>query len=443
MAVAPRSPSADPLSRWALVGRLTYVGVVALATLSGLDFDLDPGRIGDRLRGALAFTFRGGDAVDAARNLLLFAGWGAVWVITAPGDRLPASVRAATLSGALLSVSVELVQALSRTRTTSILDVATNTGGAFAGAVLVLVALWAIRRRRASRSFVGIPALLLAVPYTAAVAMEALIPLLRQELLPGAAGGPVARLGHALSLFEWNSLLDLPLLQVPLFAPAGALLVAALAEAGRDYRSALGTVAVASLAGSILIELTRGALSQPIVAGAALTHAAAIAAGAWAAARWLPGLTTRLRGRHRPLALFVTWAVILTLWSWRPYLPVASIAELTEPLSMERLIPLSAHGMRFDLFSVVDVARQFCLILPLGALLAVWPLRRTGLLQGPLPAVYLAVGLEAGQLFVAGRMFDSTDALVGVAAALLGWVLMRRTGFPIYGEALRRTRVSG
>jgi hypothetical protein len=47
---------------------------------------------------------------------------------------------------------------------------------------------------------------------------------------------------------------------------------------------------------------------------------------------------------------------------------------------------------------------------------------------------------EGGQLFVAGRFVDSTDALVGIAAALIGWVLVRRSGFAAYGEMLGQGR---
>jgi hypothetical protein len=278
--------------------------------------------------------------------------------------------------------------------------------------------------------------LIFAWSYTTAAALEAFIPLLRQDMLMGAGGGPFARLTHALGVFEWSSLFDLPLHHVPLFAPAGALLVAALVEAGDHYPQALRRVSVLALVGVVAVELARGMVSQPIVAGAVVVHAASLAAGAWAAARWILTLTTRLRGRRRPLALLGAWSVVLALWSWRPYLPETSGAAFIAQLSLERLVPLSAHAMRFDLFSVVDVARQFFLLVPVGALLAVWPLRRFGPLRGPLPGVYLAVALESGQLLVAGRMFDSTDAVVGAAAVLLGWVMVRRAGFPIYGAAL-------
>ena len=48
----------------------------------------------------------------------------------------------------------------------------------------------------------------------------------------------------------------------------------------------------------------------------------------------------------------------------------------------------------------------------------------------------LAVLLEASQFVVSGRLPDVTDALVQSSAVLVGWAIMRRTGYPERGEAL-------
>jgi glycopeptide antibiotics resistance protein len=420
------------------VARLLYLGVILLATLTGLDPDPHPDRVRERLAGALDLSIRPADAVDGAGNILLFAGWGAVWLITAPGTRLLRRVLEATLTGAALSVLVETAQLVSATRTSSVLDVATNTAGAFAGAAFMLALAWSVHLRRGARSFVGVPAYLFVLGYGAAVALEAFIPLFESAMLPGAAGGPAARLSHALAQFEPASLRDVPLLHLVLFPPAAAFAVAALVELGVAYRQAWPRVAAAGAVLAAAVELAGGAAGHAISAGAVLTNAAALALGAWAAARWLPAATTRLRGRRRPLALLVCYAVLLMLWSWRPLLPETSTAALLAQLAPDRLVPLAAHAARFDLFSVVDLLRQFALLVPVGALLAVWPLRRSGWLAGPLPGVYAAGVLESGQLLVAARYFDATDALVGAAAVLMGWVVVRRSGFTPYGSLLPR-----
>ena len=425
---------ADSRSRF--LARLSYLGVILLATLSGLEPDFDQAQVLPRLARAFDLGVAARDVVDGFRNLALFAGWGVVWMITAPGNRLLRRVLGATVTGALLSTGVEATQLLSPTRTTSILDVMTNTTGALAGALFVLLAAWAVYRQRSSRSFVGLPAFVFAGAYTGAVALEAFVPLFGQEALAGGTGGPLARLSHALGEFDPTSLWDLPLGRVALMAPAGAFWVAALVEGGKGYRSAWHRVALTAPIFALLVELMRGASSQPIHAGSALVHAVSVILGAWAAALWIPALTVRLRGRARPQALLVGYGVLLLLWSWRPFVPETSLAAFLVQFDVSRLIPLTSHAMRVDFFSVVDVVRQFLVLLPVGALLAVWPLRRAGWLSGPLPAVYLACALEVGQLFVAARFFDVTDAILGSAGALIGWAIVARSGFRPHGETL-------
>jgi glycopeptide antibiotics resistance protein len=87
-----------------------------------------------------------------------------------------------------------------------------------------------------------------------------------------------------------------------------------------------------------------------------------------------------------------------------------------------------------DFFSVVDVCAPFFLYLPLGALLAVWPWRRQGAGSGPWPGVWLALGLELSQIAVGGRMTDITDFMVTASGVLVGWALIRRARYRVYGE---------
>lgn len=422
--------------------RFAYVGIILLATLTGLEPDFDRALVAARLANAFDPSVAARDVVDGLRNVALFAGWGVVWLATAPGTRIVRRVGEATFSGMLLSVAVEVTQLLSPVRNASVLDVGTNTIGAFAGAAFVVLAAWAIHQKVGARSFVGIPAFVFAGAYLATAVLEAFIPLFGQETLAGASGGMGSRLAYALEAFEWHSLAELPLTRILLFAPAGALWVATLAEEGVGYRDAWRRTALGALALAVAIELLRGGAGQPILAGSALVHASAAALGAWIAARSIPPLTVRYRGPARARVLYLAYAVILILWSWRPFAPLLSIEGFAEQLAVGRLIPLTSHAMRMDLFSVADVARQCLILMPVGALLAVWPLRRIGPLSGFLPGVYVAASLEVGQLFLADRFFDVTDALVGIAGVLIGWVLVTRTGFRPYGEALPKGGIS-
>jgi glycopeptide antibiotics resistance protein len=420
--------------------RLAYLGVLLLATLPPPVLDLSREGLATRWSGAFDLTFTGSDVVDAVRNVLLFAGWGAVWAATASRTTARTAflrtVVAATAVGAAISLSIEMIQLLSPYRDTTIWDFLTNTAGSALGAAVFLALIRSLDRGRGSRSYVGLPAFVFAAGYGAAVLLEAVIPLLGQGSIPGYGGGPLARAARALEHFSWRTLGDLPWLQFLLFPPAGVFAVAALAERGMSRRAARNRVILVLPALFVLVEIVGGIAGQPISAGATLVHVVAVAAGAWLADRYLPAFTQAFRGRVRPAIVLVAYFALLGVWSLRPFTLVTSFDALGASLSAEQFRPLVAHAVRFDLFSALDIARQFALLVPVGALLAVWPVRLRGALAGPLPGIYAAVLLEAGQILVDGRLFDTTDALVGVAAVLLGWFVVRRAGLEPWGELL-------
>ena len=184
--------------------------------------------------------------------------------------------------------------------------------------------------------------------------------------------------------------------------------------------------------------LLRGALALPIETGPFLVHALAIAVGALGAAWSLPRLSRALRGRERPLALYVAYALVLLLWSLRPYLVETRIDVIAAKLSGPWWIPLGPDRFRADVFTVIHVGYLFLLYVPLGGLLAVWPLRRRGWLGHVLPGIYLAVLAELAQLFAVGRTVSVTDMLVQSAGVYVGWLAARRAGFGAYGTVLTR-----
>ncbi|TVR60217.1 MAG: VanZ family protein [Gemmatimonadales bacterium] len=427
-------------TRWGF--RIAYLAVLLLATLPPPVFDLTREGLSARLSGAFDLTFRGSDVIDAVRNVLLFAGWGAVWAASAPRsaarNAFLRTIVVATVVGSAISLSIESIQLLSPYRDTNIWDFITNTTGSALGAAVFLVLIRSIDRTRQDRSYVGLPAFVLAAGYGSAVLLEALIPLLAQGVVPGYGGGPLARAGRAFQHFSWSTLGDLPLLSAILVLPAGILTVAALAERGMGRTGARNRVLVLVVPVFAAVEVVGGILGQPISAGALVMHAAGVALGAWLADRFLPAFTQRLRGRQRPAAILAAYLAFLVLWSWRPFTFATSFAAIQDGLAVQQFIPLMSHAVRFDVFSALDIARQFALLIPVGALLAVWPLKARGLLAGPLPGIYAAVLLELGQILVDGRHFDMTDALVGSAAVLLGWVVVRRGGLRPWGEILDR-----
>jgi VanZ family protein len=420
--------------RYRRPARAAYLAILLLATLTPFEGDPAPERVAARLRRAMSPSIGGRDVVDGARNEVLFAGWGVVWTITAAG-RVRQIAAAATLTGLGVSALVETAQLFSSNRNTSLLDVATNTTGALGGAVVLLTLVAMAGRRRGARSFVGIPALLFAGSYAIAAWLEAVVPLFRQEPVPGAHGWPLTRFAASAAAFRWSSVIELNWSDLLIFPAAGMLAVAALVEHGLPYGTAFRRVALGGAGLSLLAELLHGFLGQPMLVGAVLLHSAAVALGAWVAARGLPGLSVALRGQMRPQGLFVTYGIVLGLWALRPYLPDIYPADIQAKLAQPWYVPLAALGGRMDFFSVVDVCTPFFLYLPLGGLLAVWPWRKHGKLAGPLPALWLALILETSQVFVIDRSLDITDVLIQASGALIGWAIVRRAGYPVYGES--------
>jgi len=426
---------AKQLDRSRPLARGAYLAVLLLATLSSFR----PGGPGLHGLGRMFDpSLSPRDVIDGARNVVLFAGWGLVWMLTAPAGRSLASFRNAVLTGAGVSVLVECTQLFSTTRTASVLDILTNTTGAFLGAAVLVALVIAVARRRSARSFVGLPAVVFATSYGVTAFGEALVPLFRQATLPNAYGGPLGRFRLAWGMFTWSSLGHIPMTDILLFAPAGAFAVAALAEAGRPYRKAAWWVASVGAALAVFAELGHGLLGLGIDAGALVAHTVGVGGGALAAAWGLPRMTRSLRGRARPAMLLWAYGGVLLLWALRPFAPEMSLAPILRKLTNDWWIPLRFLGQRVDLFSVVDVVSPFFLYLPLGGLLAVWPLTRRGWLADFWPAVYLAAGTELSQVLVQGRLLDSTDLLVQVAGALVGWTVLRRAGFAPYGTVLKR-----
>ncbi len=424
-----------PRRRYQLA-RLGYVVVVLLATLSDLGLSWDPAAALERLTRAFTPSLGWRDAVDGLRNVALFAGLGAVWVVTSLSGKVRAEIRRATLVGLALSAAVEAVQLFSPTRTASVVDLATNTLGALAGALALAVGIAALQRAKGARSYLGVPAIALAGAYGLAVLCEALTPLFRNDLLPSVAGGPAGSLRLALGLSTPLSLDAIPLFDVLLFAPAGFLALLPLGERGLSAARAWPRVAAGWAAAAFAAELAHGPIRLAIRWEAAGAHAAALAAGAWAAARWLPALSRALRGPARARAALAAYAFLLMLWGWRPFLPELRASAIAAQVEPAHLVPLAALAGRVDVFSAAHVAQQFLLYLPLGALLAVWPLRLAGRWAHLWPAVWLTVAIEAGHIVIAGRFFDVTNALVALAGLGIGWVTVRRSGFRPYGESV-------
>jgi len=417
-----------------LAARWGYVVVVLLATLTQLHFSPDLAAAGERLARAFTPSLGWRDAIDGLRNTVLFAGLGAVWVVTSRSGNVRAEIRRATLVGLALSATVEGLQVFSPVRTASIVDVTTNTLGALLGAGGVALLIAAVVAAKGARSYLGVPTLLVAGAYAGAALCEALTPLFGPAALPWTAGGPVGRLDAALHAAGPISFDTLPLIDLLLFAPVGFLFVMLLRERGRDARRVGVAGAGAGLA--LVAELGHGMLGFPIWWGAVLVRVAGVGLGGWAAQRALPALTHLLRGAARARAALLAYGALLVLWGWRLFLPRTDLHAIAAQLAPENLVPLASLAQRVDAFSALHVLQQFLLYLPLGSMLAVWPLRLTGRWAHLWPGLWLAVVIELGHVLIVDRTFDPTNALIACAGLAIGWVVVRRSGFVPYGEAL-------
>jgi len=417
-----------------VVARWGYVAVVLLATLSQLHFSPDLAAAGERLVRAFTPSLGWRDAIDGLRNTVLFAGLGAVWVVTSRSGNVRAEIRRATIVGLALSATVEGLQVFSPVRTASIVDVTTNTLGALVGAGGVALLIAAVVAAKGARSYIGVPTFLVAGAYGGAALCEALTPLFGPAALPWTPGGPVGRLSAALAAAGPLAFDTLPLLDLLLFAPAGFVFVMWLREQGRDARWV--GVAGAGAALVLVAELGHAMLGFPMWWGAVLVRAAGVGLGAWAAHRALPALTQLLRGAARARAALFAYGALLVLWGWRLFVPRTDLHAIAGQVAPENLIPLASLAQRVDAFSALHVLQQFLLYLPLGSVLAVWPLRLRGRWAHLWSGVWLAVVMELGHIFIVDRTFDVTNALVACAGLGIGWIVVRRSGFAPYAEAL-------
>lgn len=434
----------DPTAhRWVRVAaRGGYVLVVLLATLTHFHVDSDPAMVSWRWHRALVFATSGSDVVDAARNVLLFAGFGAVWLVTSPRLHQWREVVWITFLGCVLSTCVETAQLFSASRTSSVNDVTTNTLGALLGAAGVVVMTQVLARLRRRARVTGVPLLTVALSYWCAMGAEMFSPLYRHGMNPWAGGSIANRLANALRYVKLFTVERVSLTDMALFAPGGAVMQVALVELGMGNGAATWLVAVVGAMFSFGVEIAHGIAGQPIEVSAIVGHTVGIALGGVLAWCFGPSATSRGNERQRARVLATALAVLLVAWAWRPFLPRVSWQAVRSQVTAPHLTPLGVLGTTSDLFGVMDVAEQFFLYVSIGVVLAAWPLRYRGWVANLLPGLYLAIVLEVGQILVLSRVFDVTDLLTQCAAVAVGFVVARRAGCEARGELLGRRRAA-
>jgi glycopeptide antibiotics resistance protein len=405
---------------------------VVYATLLPFRFSATGEQALERLRSVYEQPWGTVSRADAVSNVLLFIPWGfllAIWR-TERGEGWLTTGLLALFTGFALSASVELIQLYAPSRTTSLVDLATNTVGSTVGALIGWpFARWIwprasrrIRQRVALRPITacavataaGLTVLGL-VPFDVSLGLDALkAAIKRARLIPF--GPPVSGFGEPAKPWSWAE--ELLMWTIP-----GALFALAAREAHQHRTRAIFSAAMAAGSLSSAIELIQVANpSREVDATSVVMALFGSTLGAVVVARSDP---TDAR-RWIPLALLV-WGAVALLRNWTPpdfAWPQPHVFNVTQ------LVPFWSYYARTDVGALADLADQVLLFVPLGVLLAARSRRRS---IGQAALIGLAIGLvlEAGQLFLPVRTAELTDALLSAAGCAGGLALWR------WGESIR------
>ena len=409
--------------------RVAYLACIAIATLLHLGFDPSPENVLFRLRRALDPPAAFKDVVDAARNVALFLGWGATWVLTSPAPTTRRDVLIATLLGTLASVTVESIQLFSAFRTASIFDVATNMLGSLLGAVALWIVEWRATTDMRQGTLIGVPGWLPGGAMLMTAVSLAFAPSSRATTVISWASSPFER-AHVVAQsaaieVSWHALA----VDAVAWLVVGLMVAVAICDrTGRVRWSQFVAwlLIVPSLLWIVHTGRAMAGLEREAVTWA--VQSVAVAVGVLAGLLTLPvwrGTVTARSSRAFQFAGLAAGAGALI--SWTPAWWVTVSAHATA-FSWRQLVPMMSLFQRQDLSSVFLVLQKAGIGAAVGACLAAR--KRVG---EPRPGVrgallYAAV-LELGQVFVPGRYPDVTDVLItGAAAGLVAVLVARANG---------------
>jgi glycopeptide antibiotics resistance protein len=399
---------------------------ILYGTLLPFQFTADVGQVEAKLQLAVAALRRRPSLPDLVSNVLLFLPWGGLFTFRRArgGAGFRAAFLGATLSGMALSALVETCQLFAPSRTTSLVDLAANTAGSALGAW----AGWAFGRRawpawsvRLARLATERPIATCALAAAAGLGLAGLSPFdvsidlgdLRAAVNrarpipfgPSLGGDP-----PQVEPWSWA--------QEGLSAAlTGGLFALAVREGGMGGWRAVATSATLGGSLALAIELAQLAITGRVadmttVILALLGSATGAAVVTWSAPR---------SPRRWVVPALVVWGVVVALAAWTP--PHLA-APGSRSLRASQLIPFWSYYRRTDVYALADLVNQVLSFLPLGVLMAV---RAPRLPAWRALVVGLGLGLvlEAGQLGLAERTSEVTDALAAGAGALLGAILWR------------------
>jgi VanZ family protein len=426
--------------QWQLQQHLTIVllliwGIfIVYGTMLPFDFSASGDLIQSRLRRLWASPLRGmgGSRGDVYSNVAFFMPWGfllAIWRV-GRGSSWWATLILATLSAVCLSGSVEFVQLFAPNRSTSVVDLVTNTFGSVVGAVIgwpLARWIWPVASVRIRRLLLTRPVMACALTVAGGLLFAGLSPsynklggegvaasLKMARLIPF--GPSSGGLTPATKACLWGA-------ELLAWMLAGGLFVLAARESG--HRGVLAIVSVVALATglSLAIEATQFVIpGRDVDLSSVVLALSGSALGAMLVAR---RAVVDARGWIVPA--LVIWSLATLLAAWNP-------PRFTWPdrpfLRPEMVVPFWSYFDSRTLEDLTDVVGQAGAFLPLGALLAARSWRQS-FWSAVLIGFGFGVVLEFGQAFLPDRTADVSDAISAAAGTGLGLALWR------WGESAR------
>ncbi len=405
---------------------------IIYGTMLPFDFSASGEQVRAKLHRLEQDPWHRGSRTDLISNVLLFMPWGFLLTIwrARRGTRFVAALILSLLSGALLSGSVELAQLYAPSRTTSVIDLSTNTLGSGLGSLLGWPsALWVwprlsirIRRMIASGPLAG-------------CALATALGLVFAGLFPFDVSLDVGDLKAAVSKarpIPFGPPLRGPAPPAKPWSWAGELLswtlvggLCALAARESGRRGARALIWAVALSGALSLAIEAVQIIIPSREIDMTSVVLAILGSTFGAAA--VGRSASESARHWITPALWIWGSVIALSAWTP----PSFAWPQPPfVRPERFVPFWSYYVRTSVEDLADLFGQVLAFVPLGALLAARSSR-----QSVAGAALIGLGcgfvLEFGQIFLPDRTADLTDVLTTAVGAGLGTALWR------WGESLR------
>jgi len=432
--LSPRGLTARGRGLRAIDGFLiVYVLLILYGSLLPFDMGGDWRMASRRLDRAMSRWPLGDSRVshrDLLRNGLLYMPLGLLvagrWL--AKGKRSWAGpLLAATGLSAALSLGIEGLQLLSRTRMPALQDVIANTAGGLVGAIasaVFVVGVWPRAQDRLSALWVhrpiGLAAMAMAV-LLMADALDPLYPVPRLSALMDNLRGSHMRLGPGLGAHPWHHWM---VCRVGLYAVLTVLLGAAGSGSRPRWRWIKAAVLAAGLAA--ILETCK-----PFVENGAANVANVVTAGCGSLIGAALGLALagRLRFRAKWIVAVSLLAGYIVYYEWQPFLftwdPEAMAAKLPAkedwiPLYNFALASRDTWEVRLLVrLAVVAAALTYAACLRGGRLAR--GSRVTRALKAVFAAGMLGLALEAGQFFLPGRCPNPSHVMFFAAGGAVGF----------------------